>query len=72
MGKGAELTMPRVTYFAVLPFSRDADGDFLAEAAIEARDAEQARAIAARMEGGEGKGAVAFSAIRSSASGQMP
>jgi hypothetical protein len=51
--------MPRLTYFAVLPFSRDADGDFLAEAAIEVRSAEQARATASRMEG-QGKGAVAF------------
>jgi|HubBroStandDraft_6_1064221.scaffolds.fasta_scaffold348238_2 hypothetical protein len=29
--------MSRITYFAVLPFSRDADGDFLAEAAIDAQ-----------------------------------
>jgi hypothetical protein len=53
--------MPEITYFAVLPFSRTEDGDFLAEAAIEVRSAEQARATASRMEGGEGKGAIAFS-----------
>jgi hypothetical protein len=52
--------MPRLTYFAVLPFSRTEDGDFLAEAAIEVRSAEQARSTASRMEG-EKKGAVAFS-----------
>jgi hypothetical protein len=52
--------MPPVTYFAVLPFSRTEDGDFLAEAAIEVRSAQQARTTASRMEG-EGKGAVAFS-----------
>jgi hypothetical protein len=52
--------MPQVTYFAVLPFSRTEDGDFLAEAAIEVRSAAQAKATASRMEG-EGKGAVAFS-----------
>lgn len=52
--------MPQVTYFAVLPFSRTEDGNFLAEAAIEVRSAAQAKATASRMEG-EGKGAVAFS-----------
>jgi hypothetical protein len=52
--------MPQTTYFVVLPFSRTEDGDFLAEAAIEVRSAEQAKAIAARMEGPE-RGAVAFS-----------
>jgi len=52
--------MPRITYFAVLPFSRDADGDFLAEAAIEMRSAEQAKATAARMTAPE-HGAIAFS-----------
>jgi hypothetical protein len=51
--------MPKVTYFAVLPFSRDADGDFLAEAAIDVRSAAEARATAARM--GVAGGAVAFS-----------
>jgi hypothetical protein len=51
--------MAVLTYFAVLPFSRTEDGDFLAEAAIEVRSAEQARAMAARMEGPE-RGAVAF------------
>ena len=50
-----------LTYFAVLPFSRTEDGDFLAEAAIEVRSAVEARAMAARMEGPE-RGAVAFSA----------
>jgi hypothetical protein len=30
----------RITYFAVLPFSRTEDGDFLAETAIEVRTAE--------------------------------
>ena len=49
-----------LTYFAVLPFSRTQDGDFLAEAAIEVRSAVEARAMAARMEGPE-RGAVAFS-----------
>jgi hypothetical protein len=53
--------MPRLTYIAVLPFSRTEDGDFLAEAAIAVRSADQARAVASSMEGGEGKGAVAFS-----------
>jgi hypothetical protein len=53
--------MPEITYFAVLPFSRTEEGDFLAEAAIEMRSAEQARSTASRMEGGEGKGAIAFS-----------
>jgi hypothetical protein len=53
--------MPEITYFAVLPFSRTEDGAFLAEAAIEVRSAEQARAVASSMEGAEGKGAVAFS-----------
>jgi|HubBroStandDraft_4_1064222.scaffolds.fasta_scaffold2176608_1 hypothetical protein len=53
--------MPRITYFAVLPFSRDAEGDFLAEAAIEVRSAEEARAVASGMVGGDGKGAIAFS-----------
>jgi hypothetical protein len=52
--------MPPVTYYAVLPFSRTEDGDFLAEAAIEVRSSSQARSTASRMEG-EGKGAVAFS-----------
>jgi hypothetical protein len=52
--------MPEITYFAVLPFSRTEDGDFLAEAAIEVRSSAQARATAARMEG-DGKGAIAFS-----------
>ena len=52
--------MPEITYFAVLPFSRTEDGDFLAEAAIEVRSAAQARSTASLMEGA-GKGAVAFS-----------
>ena len=51
--------MPRLTYFAVLPFARDADGDFIAEAAIEVRSADEARSTASRMEG-QGKGAIAF------------
>jgi hypothetical protein len=51
--------VPRLTYFAVIPFARDADGDFLAEAAIEVRSADQARSTASRMEG-QGKGAIAF------------
>jgi hypothetical protein len=42
--------MAVLTYFAVLPFSRTHDGDFLAEAAIEVRGAVEARAMAARME----------------------
>lgn len=50
----------RITYFAVLPFSRTEDGDFLAEVAIEVRSAEQARATASRMAAPE-RGAVAFS-----------
>jgi hypothetical protein len=52
--------MPEITYFAVLPFSRTEEGDFLAEAAIEVRSAVEARATAARKEGPE-RGAVAFS-----------
>ena len=52
--------VPEITYFAVLPFSRTEEGDFLAEAAIEVRSAEQAKATAARMAGIE-RGAVAFS-----------
>jgi hypothetical protein len=52
--------MPEVTYYAVLPFARTQDGDFLAEAAIEMRSSSQAKATASRMEGA-GKGAVAFS-----------
>ena len=51
--------MPRLTYFVVLPFARDAGGDFIAEAAIEVRSADQARSTASRMEG-QGKGAIAF------------
>jgi hypothetical protein len=51
--------MPKVTYFAVLPFSRDADGDFFAEAVIDVRSAAEARTTAARM--GVAGGAVAFS-----------
>jgi hypothetical protein len=52
--------MPEITYFAVLPFSRTEDGDFLAEAAIEMRSADQARATASVTAGIE-RGAVAFS-----------
>jgi hypothetical protein len=52
--------MALLTYFAVLPFSRTEDGDFLAEAAIEVRSAVEARATAARMAGIE-RDAVAFS-----------
>jgi hypothetical protein len=52
--------MPQTTDFAVLLFSRTEEGDFLAEATIEVRSAEQAKATAARMEG-PGSGAVAFS-----------
>ena len=44
----------------MLPFSRTEDGDFLADAAIEVRNADQARATARGMEGA-GRGAVAFS-----------
>jgi hypothetical protein len=51
--------MPKVTYFAVLPFSPEADGDFLAEAAIDVCSAAETRATAARM--GVAGGAVAFS-----------
>ena len=51
--------MPHLTYFAVIPFARDANGDFLAEAAIEVRSADEARSAASRMEG-QGKGAIAF------------
>jgi hypothetical protein len=39
-------------HFAVLPFSRTEDGDFLAEAAVEVRSAVEARATAARIERG--------------------
>jgi hypothetical protein len=53
--------MPEITYFAVLPFSRTEDGDFLAEAAIEVRSPEQARATAWRMGTVAERGAVAFS-----------
>jgi hypothetical protein len=52
--------MSRITYFAVLPFSRDANGDFLAEAAIDVRSAVEARATAASMAVAD-RGAVAFS-----------
>jgi hypothetical protein len=52
--------MPQVTYYAVLPFSRTEDGDFLAEVAIEMRSSSQAKSMASRMDG-VGKGAVAFS-----------
>ena len=45
--------------FRCAAFSRDADGDFIAEAAIEVRSAAQAKAIAARMAAAE-RGAVAF------------
>jgi hypothetical protein len=51
--------MPQVTYYAVLPFSRTEDGDFLAEAAIEVRSSSRAKSTASRMEG-EGKGAVVW------------
>ena len=51
--------MPLITYFAVLPFSRSEDGDFIAEAAIEVRSHEQAKATAMRMAGAD-RGAVAF------------
>jgi hypothetical protein len=51
--------MSKITYFAVLPFSRDADGDFLAEAAIDVRSAAEARATASRMAVAD-RGAVAF------------
>jgi hypothetical protein len=53
-------TMSRITYFAVLPFSRDADGDFLAEAAVDVRSVAEAKATATRMAVGD-RGAVAFS-----------
>jgi hypothetical protein len=36
--------MSRITYFAVLPFSRDANGDFLAEASHVMNDVIIARA----------------------------
>jgi hypothetical protein len=52
--------MATLTYFAVVPFSRTVEGDFLAEAAIEMRGAEHARTTAMRM-ASEGRGAVAFS-----------
>ena len=52
--------MSRITYFTVLPFSRDANGDFLAEAAIDVRSAVGARATASRMAVAD-RGAVAFS-----------
>jgi hypothetical protein len=52
--------MPDITYFAVLPFSRTEDGDFLAESPIEVRSAEQAKATASRM-CAQDRGAVAFS-----------
>ncbi len=40
--------MANITYFAVVPFSRTQDGDFLAEAAIEVHSIVQARNIASR------------------------
>jgi hypothetical protein len=49
-----------ITYFAVVPFSRTNDGDFLAEAAIEVPNADQARMTARRM-AGTNRGAIAFS-----------
>ncbi|SEE65992.1 hypothetical protein SAMN05519104_6937 [Rhizobiales bacterium GAS188] len=52
--------MATITFFAVLPFSRGVDGDFIVEAAIEMRSADQARATGSMMIG-EGRGAVAFS-----------
>jgi hypothetical protein len=52
--------MATITYFAVLPFSRTEDGDFVAEAGIEVRNADQARATARGMECA-GRDAVAFS-----------
>ena len=55
--------MPTLTYFAVIPFSRTKDGDFLAEAAIEVQGADQTefvKLIASRM-GARGRGAVAIS-----------
>jgi hypothetical protein len=58
-GRATLVPVPRITYFVVLPFARDADGDFIAEAAIEVRNADQARSTASLMEG-QGKGAVAF------------
>jgi hypothetical protein len=51
--------MPKITYFAVLPFSRDADSDFLPEAAIDVPSATEARATAPRM-GGRGPGCRRF------------
>ena len=51
--------VPQLTYFAVIPFARDVDGNFIAEAAIEVRSADEARSAASRMEG-QGKGAIAF------------
>jgi hypothetical protein len=49
--------MPRITYFAVVPFSRIGEG---CGGAIEVRCAEEARSIASRIEGPD-QGAVAFS-----------
>jgi hypothetical protein len=51
--------MPRITNFAMPPFSRDADGDFIAEVAIEVRSAKQAKATASHMAAAE-RGAIAF------------
>ena len=45
--------------FRCAAFSRDADGDFIAEAAIEVRSARQAKATASRMATAE-RGAIAF------------
>jgi hypothetical protein len=60
--------METISYFAVLPLSRTDDGDFLAEAAIEMRSAEQAKSTASKMAGTE-RGA--RPEIRSLASGKM-
>ena len=51
--------LPRSPFSPCCPFSRDADGDFIVEASIEVRGAEQARATAASMAAAD-QGAIAF------------
>lgn len=51
--------MSSITYFVVIPFDRNVDGDLIAEEPVEARSAEHARFIAARFSQTEA-GALAF------------
>jgi len=59
-GDGEQIhVLPRSPFSPCCPFSRDADGDFIVEASIEVRGAEQARATAASMAAAD-QGAIAF------------